>query len=138
MKAEELEKLLASLQDAMDDGTPVIVEGVLDRKALQGLGLEGRVLTLSKTSFSVLAERLARSHRRVVVLTDFDGRGEAAARRLRELFLNEGVQCDLEYRRKLRALTGVKQFEELASLAGRVLEAGTKQGRAREYARRKK
>ncbi|MBN3037498.1 MAG: toprim domain-containing protein [Candidatus Diapherotrites archaeon] len=117
------QKLLERLQDEMDGGKPVIVEGKNDRNALRALGLHGRILTLSSMSFSELAQAVAeRRARGVIILTDLDAYGKSTAAKLRDFFRNEGVVADLRFRRELHRDYGVVFLETLPGIASRLEE----------------
>jgi 5S rRNA maturation endonuclease (ribonuclease M5) len=113
------------LSSASDDSTVVVVEGVRDRRSLRRLGVSGRVVLFhSGRGLSELTRSLTKPGQRVIVLTDWDREGGHLAHRLTELLIAEGVQVDVELRRRLaRALRGeVAHVEGLAGWARRNAE----------------
>jgi len=113
---EKIDHLLTDLQNAMDEGIPVVVEGKNDEKALREAGLHGKMFTLSSSPMNELAETIARENRTVIILTDFDDFGERAAKKLKDFFLNEAVHPDMSYRKRFKSLLGVMAFEDLPTL----------------------
>jgi len=113
------------LSGANDDSTVSVVEGERDRRSLKLLGVSGRVVLLhSGRGLSQLTRSLSKPGQRVVILTDWDREGGHLAHRLTELLVAEGVQVDVEFRRRLaRALHGeVAHVEGLAGWARRSAE----------------
>jgi 5S rRNA maturation endonuclease (ribonuclease M5) len=113
------------LARSKDDSTVIVVEGERDRRSLQRLGVSGRVVLFhSGRGLSQLTRALAKPGQRVVVLTDWDREGGHLAHRLTELLVAEGVQVDVDFRRRLaRALRGeIAHVEGLAGWARRSAE----------------
>ena len=102
----------------------VVVEGNRDMGALRELGFRGPVERCSHSFLQGLCGELARlgTGARVVVLTDWDRKGEQLARLLAGYLGGEGLTADLEPRRRLRALVReeVKDVEGLPSLRARL------------------
>jgi 5S rRNA maturation endonuclease (ribonuclease M5) len=113
---EKIEKLLMDLQDELEEGKPLIVEGRKDKKALKAIGLKGEFHTLSSTSMTELAEKISRRHKEVIILTDLDDFGEKAAKKLKDLFFNESVKANTSFRKRFQRLLGVLEFEDLPTL----------------------
>lgn len=111
--------------ESSSDGTVVVVEGERDRGSLRALGVTGPIhLVHHGLRLGALAQDLARSARRAIVLTDWDATGGQLAQRLRELLSPGIVEVDLEFRRRLaRALRGeVVHVEGLHAWARRMAE----------------
>jgi 5S rRNA maturation endonuclease (ribonuclease M5) len=104
---ERLERTLTELKEST---TTKLVEGKNDRKALEYFGI-GNVRTLNSSLVKV-AESLQGS-KEVIILTDYDRRGELLTKRLCELLSEEGIRCNLDFRKDIRFLTGIKTFEDL-------------------------
>lgn len=113
---DKVNQLLEDLQEKMNEGIPVVVEGKNDKKALRQIGLEGTIYTLSSTSMNGLAEVISRKNKKVIILTDLDDFGEKAAKKLRDFFLNEAVKPNLVFRTRFRKLLGVTCFEDMPTL----------------------
>ena len=119
-RLEEIQQALDELRDSALCGTVVLVEGPRDRAALQRLGIEGEIVTTSHRQLLALAESLARSGRKVIVLTDWDERGEEVARQLITYLEADGARPDGALRETLGALVR-KEIKDVESL-GRYVE----------------
>jgi 5S rRNA maturation endonuclease (ribonuclease M5) len=83
-------------------GTVVVVEGERDRRAIERLGWTGPIVAFhTGRTLAGTAQALVAGHRRVIVLTDWDGEGGHLARRLKEFLDAEAVELDLDSRRRL-------------------------------------
>lgn len=119
---EELMKVLDDLRE-LSGRMPVVVEGMRDAKALARLGIRANVVTLSKgLSLFAFCERLSRSWREVVVLTDWDRKGGQLARRLKEAFEANETRVVNEVRMQLVILTKkeIKDIEGLPTYLARL------------------
>ena len=123
---EQIQELLDELRGLSSEGAPIVVEGGRDEKALRSLGVRGQVLRLSgdkRTALNFL-EGLAR-YERVVIMTDFDPKGdelaEFCAKHLRRL----GVEPVIDLREKLGVLLRkhLKGVEGLAKFIQKQEEA---------------
>ena len=122
---QEFLRTLADLREAVADRALVLVEGERDRRALATLGVPLSSVHLVHQGLSLprLAERIVhRSPSRVILLTDWDGKGGHLANRLRLLFEDGRLKPDGSFRRRF-ALTvregGIRCVEDLASWAER-------------------
>jgi 5S rRNA maturation endonuclease (ribonuclease M5) len=113
-------------------GTVVVVEGERDRRSVARLGLPATILLLhGGRTLSSTAERLVRTGRRVVVLTDWDTEGGHLAHRLAEFLTPEPLELDLDTRRRLaRVLRG--ELAHVEGLYGWARRLAEKQGDAIE------
>jgi len=81
-RAERLREVLEALSE-INKTIPVIVEGKNDVIALKKLGLSGEILTLHRgTTIYDFCEEIAEKFPRVVLLTDWDEKGEILHRAL--------------------------------------------------------
>ncbi len=117
---DKTNQVIQRLSEISSEGIPIIVEGKRDRQALRQLGIEGKILTITKP-LEEIAEEISSEHREAIILTDYDSRGKILAGKLRDLLMNEGVSPNLEFRFELRRYTGLEFIEELPSL---LLKAG--------------
>ena len=118
------------LSESERPGTVIVVEGERDRRALRRLGWEGPVAVVHRgRSLSATAQALVTASRRVILLTDWDTKGGALARRLREFLESERVELDLDYRRRLaRVLRG--ELVHVEGLYGWARRAAERLGRS--------
>jgi 5S rRNA maturation endonuclease (ribonuclease M5) len=116
---ERFEKGLKLLRTLSNQGTAIVVEGVKDITALRGLGLTGPIHSLAGHSVVSLADELA-SVKTLLILFDFDRRGEQLARQLATQLEGRGVTLLLKERSQLRrafcwrvrVIEGLKQSDD--------------------------
>ncbi|MEM0203495.1 MAG: hypothetical protein QXO16_05700 [Archaeoglobaceae archaeon] len=97
---EALKEFLRAIEDLKDkarEGWVIVVEGAKDREALRKIGVEGEIVTFS--GFLSTAEKV--KGKRVVILTDYDERGEKIERGLQRALLSCGKTVDVELRRRI-------------------------------------
>jgi len=113
---DALEELLNSLMDASSQGAAVIVEGRRDELALRCLGLRGPMIMASRRPALDLAEDAARRFRKIVLLTDWDAKGDEMALNIDMHLRSMGVQADLDIRNRLKKLVK-KEIKDVQSLS---------------------
>ncbi|MDQ1261473.1 MAG: hypothetical protein QG575_654 [Euryarchaeota archaeon] len=121
---EALEELIASLIDASYQGAAVIVEGRRDLQALRALGLPGPVIMASRRSALDLAEDAARCYAQIILLTDWDDKGDEMCRTIEFHLRSVGSRPDNEIRSRLKKLVKkeIKDVESLSRYAERMRE----------------
>jgi 5S rRNA maturation endonuclease (ribonuclease M5) len=117
--AEALEELIGVLLEASDRGAAIIVEGRRDRESLRALGALGPVIMASHKPALALAEEVAREHREIIVLTDWDEKGEEMALQIEKHLRCSGSRADVEIRSRLKRLVK-KEIKDVESLSGYV------------------
>ena len=111
----EVESLLGELAERVDGGAVLLVEGKRDLEALRLLGVEGSIILTSQEQLFVLAERVAMNSSDVILLSDWDERGDEVAK-ITEVYLrSNGVAPDCILRRKLKELVK-KDIKDVESL----------------------
>ena len=122
--AEALEELIGILIEASDRGAAIIVEGRKDRESLRALGANGPVIMASQRSALTLAEDVARAHREIIVLTDWDEKGEEMALQFEKHLRCSGSRGDVEIRSRLKRLVKkeIKDVESLSRYVERMRE----------------
>ncbi len=110
----KLKSLIDELIERSENGAVIIVEGKNDRKALRDLGIYGDIVEASKISNSFIVDRIRR--RDVIILTDWDKRGEMIKRDLMNKFSSWGIIPDTEIRKKIFSIVkkDVTEVEKLA------------------------
>ena len=109
--------------------TPVLVEGQRDEKALRELGLEGEIIIYNAgRTLGATADELARRHKRIIVLLDWDRTGGHLVKRFLE-HVHAQLELDLTYRREFAIVSQVRCVEDLPA-AARLIE--TRAGAAAE------
>lgn len=121
------------LESSREPGTVVVVEGERDRRSLRRLGVSGRIVLVHRgRTLSQVANELATTSRRAVLLTDWDAEGGHLGHRIAEFLEGGPVLPDLETRKRLgrvlrSELTHVEGLygwaRRSAELAGTTLEA---------------
>ena len=121
---EALEELIASLLEASYQGAAVIVEGRRDLQSLRALGLPGPVIMASRRRALDLAEDAARSYAQIILLTDWDGKGDEMCRTIERHLISVGSKPDKEIRSRLKKLVKkeIKDVESLSRYAERMRE----------------
>lgn len=121
---EGLEELIASLIEASSEGAAVIVEGRRDELSLRSLGLAGPVIMASRRSALDLAEDAARRYSRIILLTDWDGKGDEMCRMIERHLRSLGCRPDGEIRSRLKKLVKkeIKDVESLSRYTERMRE----------------
>lgn len=77
-KLANYRRIRDTVLDAATEADAAVVDGVHDRITLRHLGFDKPIYTHSKYSYVELADRIAKKHQTVIVLTDFDAEGTLA------------------------------------------------------------
>ncbi|HIH22388.1 TPA: toprim domain-containing protein [Candidatus Micrarchaeota archaeon] len=91
----------------------VLVEGDRDKRALAMLGCEN-LFTVSGKTRSACEKAAATGAGHAIILTDIDDRGNELALEVREELGRYGVKCDIELRKTIAGLLGIRFFEDMA------------------------
>jgi 5S rRNA maturation endonuclease (ribonuclease M5) len=110
---EDFMKALKELIERARDGAIVLVEGRRDVEALKDLGVEGKILPVSSVSRAKLVESVEGD---VIILTDWDEKGEKLKREIFEVLLSNGVIADTSIRKRIFSAVNVNEVEDLAKL----------------------
>lgn len=117
MSFRRLSSILEELKICAEKGIPILIEGKNDERALQELGIDGNFLKVSGSGFKLfeIAEMAALSSSKVIILTDFDKKGNELAKRLSEDIQSLGSHPDLTIRRRIMGITHkyIKDIEGL-------------------------
>jgi 5S rRNA maturation endonuclease (ribonuclease M5) len=121
-RLERIEELLAELSEYSERGAIIIVEGKRDILSLKRLGIEGNFELATRHSLFNFSERIAKLDREVIILTDWDRRGDLLAVKLSDYFGNFGLKPELQIRNKLRLICQkeIKDIESLYSYVSRL------------------
>ncbi len=119
-KQEKILQILKVLVEESKEGTPIIVEGKKDAKALRGFGVEGAVLTAKtggKSFLDVVSEVEKIGADEVVLFLDFDRRGREGTKCLKMHFERAKIKTNLGFWRALSSLIG-KELQCVEGLSG--------------------
>jgi 5S rRNA maturation endonuclease (ribonuclease M5) len=114
-KLERIEGLLFELSEYSGRGAVIIVEGKRDVFSLRRLGIEGSFELATNTSLYNFAETIAKIGTEVIVLTDWDRRGDLLAAKLLGYFKNFGLKPELQIRHKIKLICH-KEIKDVESL----------------------
>jgi 5S rRNA maturation endonuclease (ribonuclease M5) len=119
-KEEKIEKVVAKLIAESQKGIPILVEGKKDAETLKLLGVEGQVLTIKtggKSFLDSVAEIEQSGVRRVILLLDFDRRGQEGTSRLVREFERLRIKVNVRFWGELKGLVGrdIQCIESLPS-----------------------
>jgi 5S rRNA maturation endonuclease (ribonuclease M5) len=128
---DALEEQISALLEASHKGAALIVEGMRDERALRALGVSGPVIMASRRPALELAEDTARKYKEIVVLTDWDLKGDEMALKIEQHLRSSGVRADMEIRSKLKKLVRkeIKDVESLSLYVGRMRELNRNGGK---------
>jgi 5S rRNA maturation endonuclease (ribonuclease M5) len=86
-KEEKIEHILQCLALESDNGTPIIVEGKKDIETLRTLSIGGKIIPAKsgKSLLDVVSEVENDRPEEVILLLDFDRRGQELTRRLKHI-----------------------------------------------------
>ncbi len=117
LKIEAYLKLKAAIDELIErseEGAVIVVEGKNDIRSLRRLGVRGEILTSSNHSNAELVDMIG--CREVIILTDWDKKGEALKDDLVVKFSSWGVIPNVEIRRRIFSIIG-KEVTEVEDLA---------------------
>jgi 5S rRNA maturation endonuclease (ribonuclease M5) len=113
---DALEEQISALLEASDQGAAIIVEGMRDMQALRALGINGPIILASRRPALELAEDAARRYKEIIVLTDWDRKGDEMARLIDQHLRAAGIRADLDIRNRLKKLVR-KEIKDVESLS---------------------
>jgi 5S rRNA maturation endonuclease (ribonuclease M5) len=115
-EAQEVEELLDELREDAEEGTPILVEGSRDTKALRELGVRGLIFKISnrKTALNSISDLANFS--KIIIMTDFDRTGDELAKFCAKHLQSLGPRPILDIRKKLKELLRKEVKDSLALL----------------------
>jgi 5S rRNA maturation endonuclease (ribonuclease M5) len=121
-RLSEILSIIGEIAERAESGSAILVEGRRDRDSLLALGVRGDIIMTSHQQLFRLAEELAREKPDVVILTDWDERGEEVALKIKEYLKADGVYADCSLRDGLKDLVKkeIKDIESLYKLVERL------------------
>lgn len=114
-RLERVEDLLAELSEYSAKGAIIIVEGKRDILSLKKLGIEGNFELATRHSLFNFSEEIASRDSEVIILTDWDRRGDILAVKLSEYLQSFGLKPELQIRKKLKLICQ-KEIKDVESL----------------------
>ncbi len=113
---EKFENLINYARD-MNKKYPIIVEGMRDEKVLREMGFEGEIIKVNRGMNLVdFSDDISRRYDHVIILLDWDEKGNFLSKRLENLLEGDGVICDMEIRNRVKELLGahISSIEEFS------------------------
>ena len=105
LSEKSLDKLRDMINEINESEMPIIVEGSNDIKALRKIGIESEIIKLnSGKSLVDFCENLATKYDEVILLLDWDRKGEELTGRVKEILQSYGTKCILKYRKKIERI----------------------------------
>ncbi|MEZ5334776.1 MAG: hypothetical protein R2741_05855 [Methanolobus sp.] len=114
-RLELMEELLDQLHELINQDSIIVVEGKRDIAALNSLGLQGDFYPSTHHSLVNFCEDLAKTGRGVVILTDWDRRGNMLASKLVDNLQSLGVSPETRIRDLIVSLVQ-KEIKDVESL----------------------
>ncbi|MDO9518242.1 MAG: toprim domain-containing protein [Methanosarcinaceae archaeon] len=114
-RLELFEGLVNEIVEHTQSGAVIVVEGKRDIIALKKLGITGRIETSTHQPLLIFAENLAKDTTQIIILTDWDRKGNILADKIATYLQNVGITPDLDIRRRISSLVKreVKDVESL-------------------------
>ncbi len=111
-----LMRVIEDLKTLSKEGAVIIVEGRKDVEALRKLGIDGKIVASANHSNADIADMVGMVSKKVVILTDWDRRGEALKDDLVMKLSSWGITPNLEIRRRIFSIVGrmITEVEDLA------------------------
>jgi len=109
---EEKRKLIDDIREFSKEN-PIIVEGIKDRGALANIGIESNPYSIGIEEFSDKIKKKYPDSKKVLILTDYDKRGELLRKNLKEALSRLGIEENLILRRKFYRITKLVHVEGL-------------------------
>ena len=116
-RLELFEQMVDEIIERSESGAVIIVEGKRDVIALKKLGIQGRIETSTHQPLIVFTENLAKDKAQIIILTDWDRRGDILANKIATYLQNIGITANLDIRKRISLLVkrDVKDVESLYS-----------------------
>ena len=109
---EEKKELIEEIRE-FSIQNPVLVEGKKDKEALHRAGIESNAYSKGIEEFAEMIRNKNPNAKRLLILTDYDERGELLRKKLKESFSRLGMEENIRLRRKFRRITRLVHVEGL-------------------------
>jgi len=104
LRCEMIERVLWDIREQSGGGAVIVVEGKHDVTSLRNLGICGKIVPLGGQPLLNFADTLACGSDSVIVLTDWDRRGNELAQRIALYLQPHTVTVDTSLRDRLKKL----------------------------------
>ncbi|MDW7731407.1 MAG: hypothetical protein SCH66_03135 [Methanolobus sp.] len=122
-RLENIEEIIDELLQLAEEGTVIIVEGKRDVRSLNSLGIKGHLEIATHHPISNFCEEIVNrnSGKNIIILTDWDRRGNILMSNLTKHFHSLGVNPDVRIRERLMSIVQ-KEIKDVESLHTYVLK----------------
>ncbi|KGK98099.1 hypothetical protein LI82_10205 [Methanococcoides methylutens] len=114
-KLELIEELLEEMLDHSNNGDLIVVEGKRDVISLRKLGFQGDIELATHRPLTEVSARIVDTGKKVMVLTDWDRRGDLLASKISEDLRYFGIDVDMNMRERLSSMVK-KEIKDVESL----------------------
>lgn len=134
MSFRRLSRIVEELSQCVEQGVPILIEGKKDEEALNELGINGNIIKVSGSGLKLfeIAEMATKSSSKVIILTDFDKKGEILAKKLSKDIQSLGSHPDLSIRRKIMN-SSRKYIKDIESLPKHIRQLELENNPYRSY-----
>ncbi|MCD5426080.1 MAG: toprim domain-containing protein [Methanosarcinaceae archaeon] len=115
MQKQKIKKLIDELIEYSNDGHIIIVEGKRDKISLQKLNIKGRIEVLKSKSLLIFSETVASYKKNIIILTDWDRRGDMIALKILGYLQNLRINPNTKLRAKFKSCLK-KDIKDVESL----------------------
>jgi len=115
IRLERIKDAITEMKELTDTGGVVIVEGRKDEESLSELGVKNCLRLPLNESILTFSEFIAKQNKNVIIMTDWDDKGEELAKRIASNLKNMDISPDLSIRRKIKNLV-CKDIKDVESL----------------------
>jgi 5S rRNA maturation endonuclease (ribonuclease M5) len=115
-RLEKLEELILELKNLSDAGAIIVVEGRKDVESLRSLGINGEIKLSSQQPLLDFTEKLSRSGKDIVLLTDWDRKGGMVARKIIDYLHAYSIIPNMDIRARIGFLVK-KRIKDIESLS---------------------
>lgn len=109
----ELESVIREMDDFVD---AIVVEGVRDKAALEGLGVTKEIVTCASKPDTWFIDYLHSRHKRVTILTDYDKAGKKFNKKLTARLEHAGIKVENQYRGRIGRILGLRGMRDIESV----------------------
>lgn len=118
---ELIERVLQDLGEMSDDGAVIVVEGRNDESTLRNLGICGAIESPGGQSLLNFTDSLASNYDSVIVLTDWDRRGNQLSAQIVRYLQSHDVAIDTDLRSRLKKLVQ-KDIKDVQGLKRHIMK----------------
>ncbi len=118
---ELIERVLQDLIEMSDDGAVIVVEGRNDESTLRNLGICGAIESPCGQPLLHFTDSLASNYDSVIVLTDWDRRGNQLSAQIVRYLQSHDVAIDTDLRSRMKKLVQ-KDIKDVQGLKRHILK----------------